>query len=140
MPAYVLDTSLTLAITMPDELTDGYSDLGRLIIRHGAIVPTLWRLEVANAYLNAVRRKRITYAVRQEIIADVEAMNIEIDPLASTIAFTTLSDLADKHRLTIYDAAYLELAMRTGYPLASLDRDLRAAATAEGVTVLPVEG
>ena len=73
---------------------------------------------------------------RDATLADLELLPIQTDAETEKHAWRSTLQLAERHRLTIYDAAYLELAMRRGLPLASLDRDLRAAATAENVVLL----
>lgn len=137
MPTFVLDASFTIAMLIESEMTEGIEALAEDVVRGGVIVPILWRLEVANALAMAIRTNRVTATKRHQALINLDDFGIDVDSLAPAIAFSVLSDLADKHRLTIYDAAYLELAMRAGYPLVSLDRALRAAAQKEGVAVLP---
>lgn len=137
MPPIVLDASLAIALVAGEEGVDADGTaIGHLVDR-GAIVPVLWRLEVANALAMSVRSKRMSAKDRSDALADLDDLAIETDEMAPSLAFTTLSDLAARHRLTVYDAAYLELALRTGYALGSLDRDLRAAARRDGIVVLP---
>jgi predicted nucleic acid-binding protein len=102
----------------------------------GAWVPQLWRLEVANVLEMGVRRGRTDAAFRDATVADLELLPIQIDPDTEKYAWRATMRLAASHRLTLYDAAYLELAMRRGLPLATLDRELRAAATAENIILL----
>ncbi len=104
----------------------------------GALIPSLFPLEFANAVLMGVRRGKLTPAERERTMGFMAALPLELElahPLASLGA--TL-DLATAHRLSAYDAAYLELALRRRLPLASLDRALRQAADACGVTLLGV--
>ena len=102
----------------------------------GALVPMLWPLEVANVLLMAERRHRIVSAERSQALGWFAALPIEIDYEAAHPAWADLPALAVQHRLTAYDAAYLELARRRGLPLATLDQELAAAARAEGLGVL----
>ena len=102
----------------------------------GAWVPSLWRLEIANVLEMGVRRGRMDAAFRDATLADLELLPIQTDPDTEKHAWRLTLRLAERHRLTVYDAAYLELAMRRGLPLASLDRELRAAAAVEGVELL----
>lgn len=132
--SFVLDASITLAFMMPDEGTSG-PVLDRLM-QEGAIVPSLWRLEVANALLVAERRGRIDAAFREEAIADLMVMPVVCDAETDAHAWEGSLDLAFRHRLSTYDAAYLELAKRRAAPLATLDAALARAAEAEGVPVI----
>jgi predicted nucleic acid-binding protein len=102
----------------------------------GAVVPSLWRLEVANILKIGIRRGRNTAEFRDAALVDLETLPIEIDQQTDLHAWHTTLHVADLYNLTLYDAAYLELALRRGLPLASLDRDLRAAALAEGIPLL----
>lgn len=99
-------------------------------------VPGLWWLEVANALQMSVRRKRITPAVRTEYLNELRELPIRTDSETSTQAWGHTLALSDQHRLTVDDAAYLELALRRTLPLATLDRELRAAAVAEDIPLL----
>ena len=102
----------------------------------GCGVPALWRLEIANGFQMAIRRKRIDPAFRDGALAALAAMEIIVDPDTDNNAWTTTLHLSDRFRLTVYDAAYLELAQRRRLPLASLDQPLCRAAAALGLTVL----
>lgn len=132
----VADASLVFAIAADEAPGAAAEAVGHQIAEAGAIVPRHWPLEMANAFAMAVRRKRMTAGQRRIAIEMVQQLRITVD-LSEVDAFGDLLELAEKHQLTIYDAAYLELALRTGCPLASLDRDLRAAAKKEGVVVAP---
>ena len=93
-------------------------------------------MEVAHALQVPVRRNRNTAAFRGASIADLRALVVAIDPETDHQAWAATPHLADRYRLTLYDAAYLELAQRLGLPLATLDRELHAAGSALGVSVL----
>lgn len=99
-------------------------------------MPTLWRLEVANSLQMAVKRKRIDAAFRDASLADLALLNIHADPDTDRFAWGDTLRIAQGQGLTLYDAAYLELALRLSLPLATLDRDLQQAAKASGVAVL----
>jgi predicted nucleic acid-binding protein len=103
---------------------------------NGAIVPALWRLEVANSLTVAMRRRRIDADFRRAALADLALLDITPDPHTDSLAWGETLTLADRFRLTLYDAAYLELAQRRTLPLATLDEELCAAAGALGVRVL----
>lgn len=132
----VLDSSVTLAWLYSDEITDATQRVFERVTTSRAWVPNLWRLEVGNSLLMAVRRGRITAQFRDEALNDLALLNIAADPDTDSFAWSTTLHLADSYRLTLYDAAYLELAQRLGLPLATLDQELRAAGGALGVTLL----
>lgn len=132
----VLDSSVTLAWFFEDEGSAATDAVLHRVAESGAVVPSLWRLEVANGLQMAIRRNRIDPAFRDASLADLQALMIAIDSETNHHAWTATLHLADLHRLTLYDAAYLELAQRLGLPLATLDQELCAAANALGVTLL----
>jgi len=100
-------------------------------------VPALWLWETANVLVQAERRGRISPAASRTFLGLLEDLPISVDqPSTASVWHDTLA-LARSHRLTSYDAAYLELALRRGLPLASRDKALQAAAGAEGVPLLP---
>lgn len=131
----VIDASLTLAWYFEDEATPETDALLDRVAQSGAKVPVLWRLEIANAIQSALRRQRITSAYRDTALAELKRMPITVDPDTDTYAWSTTLRLADHYNLTLYDATHLELALRTGLPLATLDRPLARAATATGVVL-----
>jgi predicted nucleic acid-binding protein len=102
----------------------------------GALTPGLWPLEVANVLRAAERRGRITLAERTQALAIPSELPIRIDESMAPLAFGPISPLAAGGDLTVYDACYLELALRSGLPLASLDRRLCEAASAAGVKLI----
>jgi predicted nucleic acid-binding protein len=132
----VLDSSATLAWIYSDEVTEGMRQLFDTVADTGAFVPALWRLEVANSLTIAVRRGRIDAEFRRAALDDLAMLEITTDNQTDTHAWAETLQLADRFRLTLYDAAYLELAHRRGVPLATLDEDLSAAALALGLNVL----
>lgn len=134
--AWVLDASVALAWCFEDEWTPHSEGLFDRLRVSPAIVPQIWPLEVANVLVQAVRRGTITPGERAEFLELLDAHPIEIDSQTSEHAFGSIIALADRHHLTTHDASYLELAMRLGVPLATLDTQLRAAAGSVGVTLL----
>jgi predicted nucleic acid-binding protein len=132
----ILDSSATLAWIYGDETTDAIRRIFDAIADNGALVPSLWRLQVANSLTMAVRKRRIDPDFRRAALADLAILDISTDPQTDSHAWTDTLNLADQLHLTVYDAAYLELAQRRILPLATLDGELRTAATAIGVTVL----
>ena len=136
MSSLVLDSSATLAWIYGDETTEAIRRVFDAVADNGALVPALWRLEVANSLTIAVRKRRIGPDFRRAALADLALLDITTDQQTDSYAWTDTLNLADHFNLTVYDAAYLELARRRMLPLATLDQELRAAATAIGVTVL----
>lgn len=129
----VIDSSITLAWLFEDERTDSADAVLDRVIATGASAPSLWRLEVANGLQAALRRGRIDVAFRDASLTDLRALAITIDRETDEQAWGTTLHLADRHRLTLYDASYLELAQRLDLPLATLDQELRCAADTIGV-------
>jgi predicted nucleic acid-binding protein len=134
MPGYVVDPSVALAWLLPDE-TNAAANALRLAVEEGAEawIPVHWWLEIGNGLLMAERRGRITAEAIAQALSLVDALPLEEDEkTAEQIPVRTLA-LARKHGLTIYDAAYLELAQRRGAILATFDDQLLKAAKKEGV-------
>jgi predicted nucleic acid-binding protein len=98
-------------------------------------VPSLWPLEVANALLVGERRRRTTPADAARFLTILDSFPIDIDDETVSRAWPDTMHLARAHNLSAYDAAYLELSLRRGLPLATLDDRLKAAATAVGVVL-----
>jgi predicted nucleic acid-binding protein len=134
--SFVLDSSVTLAWVYPDELTPAIEQLSEQVSDSGAWVTTLWRLEIGNNLLLAVRHGRIKRDQREKFLERLEGLNVVTDTDTETYAWTNTLRLAERFRLTLYDACYLELAQRKRLPLATLDRDLRAAAAKLGLDLL----
>jgi predicted nucleic acid-binding protein len=132
----VLDSSVALAWVYADETTAAIRHLFELLTDEGAWAPGLWRLEVANILEVGVRRGRHDAAFRDHTIADLAILPIQTDPETDRHAWGATARLAARHRLTLYDASYLELSLRRELPLATLDRELRAAAKKEHVQLL----
>jgi predicted nucleic acid-binding protein len=135
---FVLDASIILTWCFPDEESQKAVEISeRIAAGERVSVPAFWRHEMLNALLVGERRKRITPELTQAFLDDLDRLPVDVDPPGSaTVVFQTTQALCRKHRLTAYDAAYLELAMRDNQPLATVDDDLRRAAIAENVAVL----
>jgi predicted nucleic acid-binding protein len=133
----VLDASMALAWCFADERTPEVEAASTIVAEGGAIVPALWRLEVANGLQSGVRRQRLTSNSRDELLRAFGDMDIKTDTETARLAWSATLSLADRHGLSVYDACYLELATRLTLPIASLDRALRSAASQEGLTCLP---
>jgi len=134
--SFVVDSSAALAWVYSEETTEAISEVLARLTDRGAWVTALWRLKVANVLEMNVRRGRHDAAFRDAALADLAVLPISIDAETDRQAWGATVRLAARHRLTVYDAAYLELAQRRGLPLATLDKELRDAATAEGVILL----
>ena len=134
----ILDSSAALAWIYADEITPAIRQVFDLLRENGAWVPSLWRLEVANILEMGVRRARHDVAFRDATLADLALLPINLDAETDRQAWGATLRLAERHRLTLYDAAYLELAQRLRLPLATLDSDLRAAASDESVPLLGI--
>ncbi len=134
----VLDSSATLARIYSDEVTPAIEQVFDRIADTQAWVPAIWPAEVANGLQSGVRRGRTAAAFRDAALADLALMTIVTDADTNTYVWTTTTRLATRFGLTIYDALYLELAQRRSLPLASLDRELCAAARSLGIEVMGV--
>ncbi|WP_448810278.1 type II toxin-antitoxin system VapC family toxin [Agromyces bauzanensis] len=132
--SFVLDASVTLAWCFEDEATAETDELLTQLRTDSVIAPSIWVFEIANALAVGQRRGRLSEAKAVLFASTLESLPIEVapaPPMASILA------VASAHGLSAYDSAYLELAERTGLPLAALDGRLRAAAVSVGVHVLP---
>jgi predicted nucleic acid-binding protein len=128
-----------LAWFFQEEETQAVLDVMRQVETDIAYVPSsLWKLEVANSLTVAVRRKRMDVKKRDICLDSLYQLNIQFDNGSQQHAWNNTLQLADQFDLTLYDATYLELAQRLVLPLASLDKDLRAAADALGISLLGV--
>lgn len=131
--AVVFDCSVTLAWFLKDERTTFTDTAFDLLETAECWVPFLWRLEFPNALLFAERKKRLGREQRLEILDSAAQLFLRTD--AALPDLRSLSALAERRSITVYDASYLELAVRSGFDLITLDRQLADAATAEGVAV-----
>ena len=130
---FVLDGSVALAWYFKDE-ADPYADaVAARLPSARAAVPQIWHLEVANALLMGERRQRSTEAQAARWLYYLRSLPITVDEETGSRAWDEVLRLARGHRLSAYDAAYLELAVRRSLPLATLDDKLKAAASALGV-------
>jgi predicted nucleic acid-binding protein len=134
--AFVLDASTTACWAFQDEdHPDAEVALDR-IRSEEALVPCLWWFEVRNILVVNERRKRLTESDSASFLLNLSRLRIRIDRDPDEGAVLRL---ARSQRLSVYDAAYLELAQRQGVPLSTLDADLKKAAISEGVALLAAE-
>jgi predicted nucleic acid-binding protein len=131
----VIDASITMAWYFKDEATPYTNAVRAGLATDRAVVPFLWPLEVVNVLLMAERRKRSNHTRASKWLRYLSALPIALDGESAFRAFDRILNLARSHRLTAYDAAYLELAVRRRLPLGTLDNDLKKAAAAAGVTL-----
>jgi predicted nucleic acid-binding protein len=132
----VVDASVALAWCFEDEQTPEIMALLDRVAAEGATAPQLWPLEALNALLTAQRRGRIGAAERRELLGLLHQLPIEIDGETAAQAWSAIQTIAETQGLTAYDAAYLELALRLGVPLATNDKALAAAARKLDVPLL----
>ena len=137
--AFVLDGSVTLVWGFADEDDDYAAAILDRMPDLQAHVPGLWPLEVANALLVGERRGRTTPANAAHFLALLGTFPIAVDDETVARAWVETTHLGRTHNLSAYDASYLELAMRLGLPLATLDGKLKAAAQAVGVLLFVVQ-
>jgi len=131
--SFVLDASVALSWCFKDESdVRAAKALGHLSSAT-CVAPSIWGLEVGNALLVAERRGRLSVAEAMEVVALLCELRIEIDPTPRETVFGPVLSLARAQQLSAYDSAYLELALRLGLPLATLDTRLADAATRLGV-------
>jgi predicted nucleic acid-binding protein len=134
---FVLDASVAVAWCFEDEaskFTESVLDL--FSAGAEALVPAIWPVEVANALLIAERRNRIVLAQVTALLERIAALPIAVLPIDAPRAFDHILPVARQQSLSGYDAAYLDLAVRQGLPLATLDEQLRRAAKTTGVVLL----
>lgn len=134
--AFVVDCSITMAWLFHDEATPKTAALLTRLATETALVPAWWFIEVTNVLAMAERKGRITPTQSDAFVADLGKLGIERDDEAPNRAFTHLLALCRTHRLTSYDAIYLDLAVRRNLRLATLDDDLRKTAKKLGVRLL----
>lgn len=132
---FVLDNSVTMSWCFPDEHDSYAQDVLKDLPGTAAAVPTLWPMEVANILLVGERRGRISQADSATFIGLLEGLPIRIDDETSEHAMKASLNLARAQGLSVYDATYLELALRRGLPIATLDAKLKLAASHLGVAL-----
>ena len=134
---FVTDASVAVAWVHPAQATQQTRLLLQAVYDGAPVeVPAIWPLEISNALLVLVRRKKLFEAERQAALAALQRVAVKIDHEMSSLAFTKLSAIASDYQLSVYDAAYLELAQRRKLPLACKDGPLREAATRADIKVL----
>ena len=133
---FVLDCSVAMAWLFLDEGNDSTNALREELVTEHAVVPALWPIEVGNALLAATRRGRLSEEDWPRIRNDLAELPIEIDTDSCARVLDRVLPVARDQKLSVYHATYLELAMRLSLPLATLDRQLAAAARGAGIEIL----
>lgn len=131
----VLDASAALTWVFKDEATSRSDELFERVASDGATVPPLFAIEFANALVQGERRGRITPDYSAERLEIIGQLHLTVIQTRAQETWTRTLELARAEGLTVYDASYLDLAMRLGEPLATLDTDLAGAANRRGVTL-----
>jgi predicted nucleic acid-binding protein len=122
---FVLDASIVLTWCFPDENAAMAQHVASMFKRGDtAVVPSFWPHEVLNALLVGEKRKRISKELVRRFLQDMGTLPIVLEQFPASIVFDRIQHLSREHGLTAYDAAYLDLALDTGLPLATLDEDL----------------
>jgi predicted nucleic acid-binding protein len=132
----IVDSSITATWLFEDERTSDSEAIQERLVDESALVPHHWPLEMTNVIAMAERKRRISHADSEQFLSLLAELVIDVAPAGDFAEIVALLPLCRKHRLTSYDAAYLALAISTGLPLATLDRDLRHAAIAVGVPLI----
>lgn len=134
---WVIDASVAIAWVHPAQATEATAELRQRVMGGVTlVVPAIWFQETANVLLVLERRKRLKDAERRRALSALNGLNFKPDYDGIPLVFGIVSELAATQGLSVYDASYLELAMREQLPLATLDPPLRAAARESGVPLL----
>ena len=133
---FVLDNLVAMLWLLPQSNPSGldYAEAALEALKTSqALTPSLWPLEVANVIAKTEKKGVVTEAETQTFLSLLRQLNIVIDPATADQALSETLNLARRYRLSAYDAAYLELALRRNLPIATLDTDLARAASLAGV-------
>lgn len=136
---FVLDNSVAMRwlFESPKKIDQIYAEkVLQSLVDGSALVPNLWHLEACNVLLGAEKRGEVSLGEVEGFIAQLENLPIQVDSLTSHGAFSRTMSLARAYKLSSYDAAYLELALREGIEIATLDKDLIKAAKKAEVKIL----
>ena len=129
MSRFVLDASVVLTWCFPDENAGMAHRVASMFKQGGtAVAPSFWPHEILNALLVGEKRKRISKELVRSFLDDLATLPIALEQVPTGVVFERIQRLSREHGLTAYDAAYLDLALDNGLPLATLDEDLMRAA------------
>ncbi len=134
--AFVVDSSVAIAWAVPSQAPEQSVGLLENILANSPVVPVLWPFEVANSLLVLWRRRIIHEEQYDRARRSLAALESVVDEEGPRLALSQVSTLAKEHSLSVYDAVYLELALRRHLPLASRDSALNKAAKRAGVRTL----
>ncbi len=137
---FVLDSSMTMAWLFREESSTYTYSIRRSLKSHKAIVTMLWPYEVANVMYIGLKRQRCTSSDMATWFRILATFPIEVQPIQMNSLMSDLVHMAVRHQLTVYDASYLELAWRTGLPIASLDHRINEEAMKLGIDRFDPEG
>ena len=133
---FVVDASAALAWFFADERTQETDALLLSLERDVAVTPAIWPTEMANAFLVAERRGRVSQTAITQYLSDLAVLPFRAERALAPDDMAAVIGLARRHALTAYDASYLDVALRLKLPLATRDADLAAAAEGQGVVLL----
>ncbi len=133
---FVLDASMTLSRAFESEATPFTTAVLKSLEAVHAVAPALWAFEVASVLTTAERRGRMDTIAQAAFLERLRRLPIAIEQRPATWLAQQILPLARTYQISAYDAAYLEMAIREGLPLATLDDDLRRAACAAGVALV----
>jgi predicted nucleic acid-binding protein len=134
---FVVDASMGVSWVCEDQATlESDALLNQVTSGVPVVVPSFWFLEMANVLLILQRRGKLTAAQKKFALEKLAAMQFTVDDEAASNAFGQINDLAERHRLTVYGATYLELALRRKLSFASRDQALKAAGKRCGLKLL----
>jgi len=133
---FVVDNSVVMSWCFKDEANKYTDAVLDSMAESYAIVPSIWPLEVVNALLVSERRRRLSEADSTRFLTLLSQLPLTVEQEQSEKTMMRILALARKHKLSSYDASYLDLAMRNGLPIATLDKNLRAAAKRAQVTII----
>jgi predicted nucleic acid-binding protein len=133
---FVVDNSVVMSWCFKDEANKYTDAVLDSLAESYAVVPSIWPLEVVNALLVSERRRRLSEADSIRFLTLLAQLPLTVEQEQSEKAMMRILALARKHKLSSYDASYLDLAMRSGLPIATLDKNLRAAAKRAQVAII----
>ena len=136
MNRFVLDCSLTMSWFFPDEITEYSESIMDALLNGEAVVPHIWFYEVTNTLQVGERKKRLQRSESIGILERLQQLSIILDNTKTNTIMPELLSLAGKYKLSAYDAAYIELSLRLGLPLATCDKQMAESAIAEGIKLM----
>ncbi len=136
MNGYIIDAAAMGPLIIPDEANELIGILPEALGSDKALVPQHWRLEVANLARMAIRKRRLTERLLVDAFVALSVFTVILDSETDRYSWKNTLDLATRHDLTAYDAAYLELALRTDRAIITRDKALIRAASAETIAII----